>query len=156
MSSVTSIILACECSEGDDTMAPINAYFEAQGRKGLTKIDEFAGGGNAMQISVYAGAFNYLDHDEFARAVKACKFEWPEAVVLLVNGEHDDTIGAVTLNKPTDVGRRAADEIEAVFREIGDSPATPFEYRPSPTYAVSHDSQTGLTTVRPVVEEAEK
>lgn len=129
MSIVTGIILTCELHDGEKAVAIINKYLEKHCGKGLLRMNKSVGGSHAMQADVYAGAFNYLDDDEFATVVKSCPFEYPEAVTLFINGEQDDGMWAVTLNQDTSAAvRHTANEIEAKFRELGETPATPFTF----------------------------
>lgn len=100
MSSVTDIILTCSVleDEGGTTDAPypaiesVNKYLRDANKGVLVHLNGHEGGHRAWQVEVFGGAFNYLDHEDFVRALKSAPWQEPEAVTLLVQGEHDDTM----------------------------------------------------------------
>jgi hypothetical protein len=56
----------------------------------LVEVSGNAGGNKAMQCDVWVAAINCFAIDDFAKAVKAINWEWPDSVQLLVKDEHDD------------------------------------------------------------------
>jgi len=79
MSVVTDIILVTAIEDG--------AYRPSFD---LVKVDQYAGGGKAVQCDVFMSAVNYLVLEDLLDWFKSVRWEYPEQVQLFVKGEHDD------------------------------------------------------------------
>lgn len=92
MSHVTDILVLASCLDEpgetatDGAIANLNAYL----RSDLVRLDEMAGGSKAMQATVWAGAYNYLNIEEFLAKVWEQKWELAADVQVLLKDEHDD------------------------------------------------------------------
>lgn len=99
MSVVSSyVILASAMDDAEDgTLAKINAFFSAtdtisanRAANGFQQTDGSAGGGKAMQATVYQGAFNFFDEKGFAAHLRALEWNDPDAVRVFLMSEHDE------------------------------------------------------------------
>jgi hypothetical protein len=75
----------------------INSWLEENGKGSLGNLNEYAGGGKAMQACVYGGAFNFLKIDEFIKVVKEQSWRMRENVQLLLQDEEDECFTMHTL-----------------------------------------------------------
>ncbi len=72
MSRVTNLILVSNIALGDNCSEHISKWLEAyysNPKARLLKIDQNAGGNKAMEIEVFAGAFNYLSVKKMLAAI---------------------------------------------------------------------------------------
>ena len=79
MSRVTNIIIICSSWNEKEIIDPINVKIRALHEYGaLQRIDQHAeGGSKAMEISVYAGAFNYFRNVEVEEFMRQRKWDKP-------------------------------------------------------------------------------
>ena len=56
----------------------------------LNQVDGFAGGTRAFEAEIWAGAYNYLDIQEFTQAVLNVKWLYPDDVQPLIEEQADD------------------------------------------------------------------
>lgn len=107
MSSVADVFVLAPTSAFEDTdlLDQINAFFP-EGRPGLREIPQAViGGGKAMQASVAAGAFNYLDIPAFIAHCR--RIDWKRLepwgyVQLLLKDENDAGFGLVEVYRVPD------------------------------------------------------
>jgi hypothetical protein len=96
MSHVTDIILTCSlCDEegGSDAYPAVeflNLWMERAGHGRFVDVSEHAGGHKNLQAPVFLCAANFLDIEEFLRAVAAAPWDRPESVRVLLQQEHGD------------------------------------------------------------------
>ena len=97
MSHVTDIILTTMLQDGstfdDDhpNVDQLNQYLiENRGGWTLVKVNEYAGGGKAMQCDLFIAAINHLDIPAFLDAFYRINWEAPEYVQLMMKDEHDE------------------------------------------------------------------
>jgi hypothetical protein len=64
---------------------------------------------------VFAGAFNYLDLEEFANVLKSAPWDTPEEVVLLVQDEGDEVMMPVYLRPQGLPHNQAAKDMQSVL-----------------------------------------
>jgi hypothetical protein len=92
MSVVTTLMLHVALIEDGVTLDDLNRWFDGQ-RVGLlldnTDADGAWGGGKAPQVTVYAGAFNFLHTDELMAHLAALPWAYPDSVQLFVNEEEE-------------------------------------------------------------------
>jgi hypothetical protein len=122
MSHVADIILTCDLGEedGDDNWPAINhinEYLSSENKGVLTNIGKHAGGHKALQVEVFGGAFNYLDWEGFAQALRTAPWESPENVVLLVQDEHDEILKPVWLNPKHDGYNSIGETFQALLTQ---------------------------------------
>jgi hypothetical protein len=95
MSHITDVILLVSVLD-EDVAHRVNEFFLTSGSQSGTpgqmiRVDEYASAGHkAMQATVYAGAFNYLDIVGFLRHVASLPWEDRSTVQVLLQDEHDD------------------------------------------------------------------
>ena len=104
MSHVTDVILTMSLLEeaGDDDRCPavdvLNIWLSERNKGELKRVDDFAGGGKAIQAAVFMGAFNSLEIPEFVAAVGAAPWEDRGRLALFVKDEHDERFTDMTPN----------------------------------------------------------
>lgn len=98
MSVVTNCILHFSITEDEeDRISDINKFFDIQGhkQKPFVDIDDkslphgWYGGSRMSEAPLYYGAFNYLDVDALIAHIKRIRFEDPENVQLIIQGQED-------------------------------------------------------------------
>lgn len=91
MSHVTNILILAPLIEArSDAISNINNYLNNLNKGSLKTIDSCSGGTKAMEVSVYAGAFNYLDIEEFLEAFKEAPWREKDRIQLLICDQDDD------------------------------------------------------------------
>lgn len=92
MSVVTTVMVNVD-SEDDKGRAALAEWREPQSGAWLGSLGdaphEFWAGNKAPQVWLYAGAYNYLDLDEFLRFIASVPWEYPDAVQVFISGEWD-------------------------------------------------------------------
>lgn len=96
MSKVTDIILICSCGKQDAQLVyqELNAWLKEKDCDMILKpIDEHAGGNRAMQLSIFAGAFNHFNIpiQDFCHHVADMKWDVPKSVTLIIQEENDES-----------------------------------------------------------------
>lgn len=100
MSHVTNVVLWCSVEDaGDDepwallNLPQINAWLEAHVAppQSLIPVDHVASGAKPMEVSISAGAFNYLNLPDFIAFLRTLHWNWPHHVRLIVQEQHADT-----------------------------------------------------------------
>lgn len=128
MSHVTDIIITCSIMEDNDqedvfpAIDFINNYLESRNRGKLNNLGGNEGGTKCWQTNVFGAAFNNLDLEEFAAALKSAPWHEPENVTILIQDEHDEAMREVRLIKDAPYNTIAeklqnllTDELEAEF-----------------------------------------
>lgn len=87
MSYVTNVVLMTSLLDDKIVHEFINPWLVSQGQGELAKIDEYAGGNKAMEVDLYAGAFNHLNTEAFIPVVIAPNWRVPEELILMVQAE---------------------------------------------------------------------
>lgn len=64
MSRVTSVIIVSSIIDSK-VITVLNEWIVEHYGCGLKRVDSYAGGNKAMEVDVYAGAFNFLDVHKF-------------------------------------------------------------------------------------------
>ena len=68
----------------DENVEEIQQWLNTNAGQQLKEVGRYAGGAKCLEQDIWAGAINFLDIDGFIAAVKACKWERPEAVQLFI------------------------------------------------------------------------
>lgn len=87
MSYVTNVVLMTSLLDDKIVHEFINTWLVSQGQGELAKINEYAGGNKAMEVDLYAGAFNHLNEEAFIPVVVSPNWRVPEELVLVVQTE---------------------------------------------------------------------
>ena len=106
MSTVTDVILTAQCGEDfdRDPVGPLNEWLLANGHPLMLQVDNLLGGerrGYAMQLCLWINACNYLEHDDFLRAVRECPWEDPDTVQVFFNYEEGDRVEEIVWRTTT-------------------------------------------------------
>ena len=107
MSYVTNIMICGLCAS--DHLEEINTwlkknYVEKYGRNYevvMKEIGDYAGGNKKMETDILAGAFNYLDLEDFIKFLK--NIDWDNETDLFIQDEDDDTFTKTPLATYEDV-----------------------------------------------------
>lgn len=88
------LILASVMDEDSGAIGAVEAWLVehryAEVANALRRVDGNAGGFKAMQATVWAGAYNYLDIPAFLAAVWAAPWDSSEYVQVALKDEHDE------------------------------------------------------------------
>ena len=92
MSVVSSVVLVCSLCPDDEATAidAINAWLEERNQPPLAEISDHAAGRKAMQVNLFAGAYNWLDEDAFIKFVMQQDWDEPEELALVVTPEEGE------------------------------------------------------------------
>jgi len=88
MSLVTNVLLLTFIE--DKGVEFVQSWLKSQSFPGLVEISEYAGGNKMIEHEIWAGAFNFLDVEEFVNVVRSAKWDLPRDVQLLIKKENDD------------------------------------------------------------------
>lgn len=108
MSYVTNVLLSFDILENEDErMAEVQEYAEAWSngqRFGDIWNSEAYGGNKAMEVPLYAAAFNYIQLTEFVGDLGRVNWKTPKNVRLFVCDQHEDTLEPYPLPFAKDPG----------------------------------------------------
>ena len=101
MSHVTDVIVTTGLADGNmETVEHLNEYFRVLAVEAefdpadapqLQEMTAFySKSGKAIQARIWVGAFNYMDHGRFIKAMRSVPWHDPEEVQLFVNTEHGE------------------------------------------------------------------
>lgn len=87
MSCVHNILVCCSLSDEDLFRSEWSAPHPMEQ---FAQVDEHAGGYKAMEVAVFAAAFNYFAIDELLKFIEELDWNCPESVSVFAQGEHED------------------------------------------------------------------
>lgn len=91
MSHVTDVVLFCSLLDKENgTIEQINQWLQEKENINLNELDCHAGGNKCMQASVWGGAFNYFNIQEFTDYLLTLPWEFPDNVQVMIQDEHDE------------------------------------------------------------------
>lgn len=89
MSQVTNVIITCNLNE-DEALESINQYLSKKGHQlGLKNIGKHVGGTKVLEATIFAGAINYLDLEDFIYHFFNHPWRHLKRINLLVKEQHD-------------------------------------------------------------------
>lgn len=91
MSVVTDVIFTCSLLD-DDKPDVVNAWLarDPERKARLVCVHDTKTGGKPIQAIIAIGAFNYFDTDAFVAFLDTIEWNYPQAVKMFVQEEHDD------------------------------------------------------------------
>lgn len=95
MSWVNNAVVFYGCGERPERMEEVNDYIssrDSRGQKfgcGDDWRTEWYGGTKVMEANMWGAAFNYVDFDTVMEALMSTKWQTPENVILLWQGQQD-------------------------------------------------------------------
>ncbi len=94
MSHVTDVILSVSI---DEDISAIQEYLRLKhSGQNLIQVDNYAGGGKAVQQDIWMGAFNYLDMCRLEEVFQSMLIKDPECAQLMLKDEHQDLFRVLT------------------------------------------------------------
>ena len=83
-----------------DKMGQVNAFFTERDQPELESIDPvWEGRGKALECSVYVGAYNRLEVDDFVKHLRGIEWNAPEFVQLFVKDQEDMAFRVISIGE---------------------------------------------------------